>query len=101
MAEQTPDQLARNQLREYRQVVADVIGELRAQEVRDTYAAITLVELAAQHVKNLSNPAGKPGRLERITKIRDAYLSKIEGLKNTPAQAFRTPDPSSDVNTAP
>lgn len=101
MAEQSPEQTSRSQLREFRQVVADVVGELRGQEIRDSYAAVTLVELAELHVKQLSSTGQRPGRLERLTRIKDAYLSKIEGLKNTPPESFRTPDASSDVNTAP
>ena len=102
MAEQTPEQIAREQIREYRQVVADVVGELRSAEVRNTYASITLVELISDHVKSLSAPGAKKlGRLERLTQVRDRYLAKIEGLKATSPHNFRTPDPASDANTAP
>lgn len=97
----SPEETSRNQLREFRVVVSDVVGELRSQEVRNTYASLTLMELADQHLKFLSSTEGRPGRLERITALRDAYLSKIEGMKSTPPENFRTPDPVNDVNTAP
>lgn len=96
-----PQEISRQQLREYRIVVSDVVGELRSQEVRNTYASITLLELAEQHLKFLSSTEGRPGRLERLTALRDLFLSKIEGMKATPPENFRNPDPVHDVNTAP
>lgn len=101
MAEQSPEQIARSQLREFRQVVANVVGELRGQELKDSYSALTLLELCSQQITNLSSTGTRPGRLERLTRVRDEYLSKIEGLKSTPPSSFRTPDASTDVNTAP
>ncbi len=87
-------------LREYRIVVAEAVVELRAQEVRNTYAALTLPELAAQHLKALDNTdENRPGRLQRIEKIKTNLKNKLAGIKAIDPSAFRTPDPKRDANT--
>lgn len=100
-SEQTPAETSRNQLREFRRVVADVVGELRSQEVRDTYAALTFPELIDQHLKQLTGEGGRvPSRKARLKKMYDEFNSKIEAIKATPPSAFRQHDPQGDVNTA-
>ncbi len=94
------DESARNQLREYRIAVSEVVGELRSQEVRNTYAAITLPELIAQHRKMLSSTdPERIGRRERLTALKDNYLGKIEAMKRTDPDQYRTPDARQDSNT--
>lgn len=94
-----PNDQARSQLREFRRVVADVVTELRSAEINDTYAALTLSELVNQRLEILDSRGTRPGKLQRIKAIRDAYLAKIEGLKATAPGVFRTPDPGTDANT--
>ena len=103
MADQElPTETSRSQLREFRRVVADVVGELRSQEIRDSYAAVTLVELMDRHVVRLvEGSAAKPSRLARIEALYVAYKNSIEGIKATSPSVFRAHDPNSDVNTAP
>jgi hypothetical protein len=97
----TPAESSRNQLREFRRVVGNVVGELRSQEVRDTYAAVTLVEVLDQQLTMLSGTSRIPSRKQRLTKMYDEFNATIEAIKGTSPDAFRQHDPNTDVNTAP
>jgi hypothetical protein len=90
---------ARNQAREFREIVGNVVAELRSQEVRNTYAAITLTEVLNQQLSMLGGTNRIPSRKQRLKKAYDAFNSSLEAIKNTPPEAFRTPDPKEDVNT--
>lgn len=93
------DEAARNQLRAYRETTANVVGELRSQEIRDTFAAITLSEVIEQHLTTLTGKGRIPSRKARLEKIHKTFNDSIEALKKTSPDSFRTPDPSRDVNT--
>ena len=99
MAEDTSDSSARAKLREFRRVVANVVGELRSQEIRDTYAALTLTEVLDQHLKDLTGEGRVPSRKSRLKKLYDEFNTNIQAIKDTPPSAFRTPDAKQDVNT--
>ena len=82
--------------------MADVVGLLRAAEVRDSYASVSLEELMDQHIDSLvgnKNPL-HPSALVRLTKIRDAFMANLEQIKEMPPENFRRPSPSDDVNTS-
>lgn len=93
---------AREQLREFRRVVASAVGELRSQEVRNSYASVSLEELIDQQIVLLEGTADatSPSRLERIRKVKKDLTDNIEGMKASSPANFRRHDPSSDVNTA-
>lgn len=91
---------ARNQLREFRRVLANVVGELRSQEVRDTYAALTLTEVIDQHLKQLTGDGRAPSRKQRLTTVHEEFKANIQAIKDTSPAAFRQHDPKNDVNTA-
>lgn len=99
----TPRTSAREQLRDFRRVVADAVGELRSAEVRDTYAALSLEELVDQNIERLegSGDPTSPSRLERVRKLRDELAAKIDAMKETPPEFFRRADVDGDVNTPP
>lgn len=97
--EEDPQEKARAQLREFRRMVANMVGELRSQEVRDTYAAITLGEIVNQHLLYLVGNKTKPGRKQRMEQMFKEFEDNIEAIKATPVQNFRAPDPKNDVNT--
>lgn len=101
--ERTTQQASRQQLREFRRIVAAAVGALRSQEVRDTFVALSLEELADQHIERLSESGDptRPSRLQRIRIIRDDLTNSIEAMKETPPENFRRHDPDTDVNTAP
>ncbi len=102
MSEQTASDSSRNQLREFRRVTANVVTELRSQEVRDTYAAITITELVNQQLEFLVGTEGRvPSRKQRLKTVYEEFNNNIAAIKATPPSAFRQHDPSSDVNTAP
>ena len=102
MAEQTngkSDESAREQLREFRRVVANVVGELRSQEVRDTYAALTFTEILDQHLLQLVGDGKTPSRKQRLKTMYEEFNAAIDKIKDTPPSAFRQHDPKQDVNT--
>lgn len=101
--ERTEARQAREQLREFRRIVAAAVGELRSQEVRDSFVSLSLEELADLHVERLqeSDDPSQPSRLDRIRKIRDDLTNNIEAMKDTAPERFRAHDPDSDVNTSP
>lgn len=101
--EQTPRVRAREQEREFRRIVANAVGELRSQEVRDTYASLSLEELIDQHIERLegAEDALNPSRLQRIRRVREELSNSIEAMKATPPDNFRRHDPEGDANTAP
>lgn len=86
---------------EFRRVVANVVTELRSQELRDTYAAVTMNEVLDQALLVLTGDGKRLGRKQKLTKVREEFLGAIEAIKKTPPSAFRFPDPSEDVNTPP
>lgn len=103
MPESTPQSSAKEQLREFRRVVANAVAELRSKEVRDTYAALSLEELMDQHVARMEETTDpiNPSRLQRLRRVRDELVAKIEAMKATPPDNFRRHNSSSDVNTDP
>jgi hypothetical protein len=103
MADETPpSESAKKQLQEFRRYVADVVGELRSQEVRDTYAALTLPELMNQHLVRLVDGDGiRPSRKQRLDTIYKAFKENLKGIMDTSPEAFRRHDPKDDANTAP
>lgn len=99
----TTDSDRRARLREFRQIVADAVGELRSAELRESYYALTLEELIDTAIDELDHPEDRPeqrlGRKQRLTRVRDRLRDNIEAMKEVPPELFRSPDPESDVNT--
>lgn len=101
-SDSTPSAAARNQLRAFRGIVSDVVGELRSQQIRDTYSAITITELMQAHLVELVDGApGKQSRKQRLDALVSAFKANLDAMKATPPDNFRTHDPQGDVNTAP
>lgn len=104
MTERTPGDARREQLREFRRVVAAAVGELRSEELRNAFSALSLEELVDEAVRRLDDSATdpiNPSRLQRIRKVRDDLVNNIAAMKETPPEYFRSPDPERDVNTDP
>jgi len=101
--ERTPNQASREQLREFRRIVAAAVGEIRSQEVRNTFASLSLEELADQHIERLNDSSDPmhPSRLDRLRTIRDDMANSIQQMKDTPPEAFRRHDSDNDANTSP
>lgn len=101
-SETTPSESSRNKAREFREVVANVVGELRSAEIRKSFASVTLLELAAKHADRLDKgDAVRPSRLARIEALYKRYKDSIEEIKATPVDMFRSHDPATDANTEP
>lgn len=81
--------------------MANAVGELRSQEVRDSFAALSIEELMDQHIAQLddSDDPTNPSRLQRLRQVRDDLANSIEAMKETSPSAFRRADPDNDVNT--
>jgi (p)ppGpp synthase/HD superfamily hydrolase len=101
--ERTPQEQSREQLREFRRIVADAVGELRSQEIRNSFASLSLEELADQHVARLAEDSNqlRPSRLRRLRKVRDELANTLQAMKDTPPESFRRSDPQDDANTPP
>lgn len=101
-SETTPNETSRNRAREFRRVVANVVGELRSQESRNSFAAVTLLELAARHADRLdTGDPMRPSRKHRLKTVYDQYKASIAAIKETPVEMFRSHDPATDANTEP
>lgn len=96
------NQETQDRLLDFRRAVADIMGELRGTEIRDSYAAIGLEELMDQHVDRLTESTDpmRPSRLARLTKIHTTFVDSLESIKATPPGMFRRHDPDGDANTA-
>lgn len=102
MAEQTPNETSKNKAREFRRIIANVVGELRSKETRDSYAAVTLLELMSAQADRLDKgDTVRPSRAARLKSVYDAFKNNIAAIKETPPDTFRSHDPASDANTAP
>ncbi len=101
--ERTPDAQSKDQLREFRKVVAAAVGELRSSQVRNTYAALSLEELMDQHVSRLvdTNDPIHLSRKQRIDRVHQGLTNSITAMKATDPSAFRARDPATDTNTNP
>lgn len=92
----------RTQLREFRRIISAAVNELRAEQNRNSYSALSLEELIDDAVKRLDDSAAEasnPTRLQKIRKIRDDLVNNIAAMRETAPEDFRAPDPSADVNT--
>lgn len=93
-------QQSREQLQEFRRIVSSAVGELRASQVRDAYAALSIEELMDQHVERMSGTGkGVVSRKQRLEKLYDQFTGSIEAMKNTDPSRFRIRDTENDVNT--
>lgn len=101
--ERSQQEASRDQLREFRRIVANAVGELRSQEVRDSFSSLSIEELMDEHIERMeeSDDPLRPSRLQRLRAVRDDLANSIEAMKETPPSAFRRPDPDNDVNTDP
>ena len=101
MAERTQEERELEQFRQFRRIVADVVAELRGQEIRDAFASISIEELMDRHIDEIEGTDRiKPSKLQRIRKVYTDFVQNIEGMKATDPSSFRAPDPDADVNTA-
>lgn len=89
----------RQKLREFRRVVGNAVVELKSEEIRDTYAAITLSEVVDQQLERLTGNGRLPSQKQRLTKVYEELKASIDAIKATPPSAFRQHDPKNDVNT--
>jgi hypothetical protein len=100
--EQTPQEAARNQVRVFRSIIANVVGELRSQAIRSSYASVTLAELCDRHLVALvSGEPNRPSRKQRLDATVKEFRSNLAAIKATSPDQFKRHDPQGDVNTAP
>lgn len=97
------DPEAREQLQVYYTTIGEAVGALRAAEVRDTYAAISLEELTQRRLERL-NDSADPMRLDRlaqVTRIQKNLTDRITAIKELPPSHFRRRIEDDEVLTAP
>ncbi len=98
----TPTEERRDQLREFRRIVAAAVSELRSEESRVSFSAMSLEELIDEAIRKMDDSAAtaeNPTRLQRIRKVRDDLVNNIAAMRDVPPEHFRTPDPEADTNT--
>ena len=102
MPNRTEAEAARDTLRRYRLVVANTVGFVRSQEVMRSFTALSLEELIDRRIERIEAPqsGGKPGALARLQSVKTEFEAALEGIRNTPPESFRAPDPDRDANTA-
>lgn len=104
-----PDQQKNKQLlnddlsSQLRRSVNDAYAFVRGQEVVESFSCITFEDLAAQQIERLSGKqtTSRPNEINRITRVYERVHGAVENIKALPADAFRKPDDTTDVNTKP
>lgn len=101
--ERTESEVSREQIRTFRRIVAAAVAEVRSQEIRDTYASLSLEELIDQHIELLEGTSDplRRSRKARVQKVYDDLANNIEAIRATPPERFRRHDPEADANTPP
>lgn len=101
MTERTASEASRETLQRYREIVANTVGFVRSREVTRSYTSIGLEELIDSRIARIEEPmeGTRPGALARLEKIKNDFEDVIEGIRETPPDAFRRPDPDTDANT--
>lgn len=85
------DEQNREQLREYRRVVANAITELRGQVVRDKFISKTIVHAIDEQISKLTGE-GTAVRLsdkDRAERVVSDLEETIEAIKATPPSVFK------------
>ncbi len=101
MTERSATEASRETLQQFRDTVAGTVGFVRSREVTHGYTSISIEELVDNRVARIeaAQTDTRPGDLARLEKIKNDFDAAIEAIKATPPDAFRTPDPDTDVNT--
>lgn len=90
-------------IQRFREVVADVVGEVRSAEVRHTYVALSIEELVDQQIERLEAGASqdpmKPARMDRLQASYDAFKQSISAIKDLPPEMFTPADPNTGTNS--
>ncbi len=102
MAERTEAEASKETLKQYREVTASVVGFVRSREITRAFTSLSLEELIDRRIARIEAPQDgqRPGALAQILKIKTDFVNAIEGIRATPPDAFRSPDPSTDANTS-
>lgn len=87
----------------FRNIVADVVGELRGEEIARSFASISIEEVVDQHIAELTEARNQTSvsRLARVEHVYNQLVENIEELKEMSPEEFDARDPSNEVNTPP
>lgn len=101
MTEHTATETARETLDNYRTVVGNVVGFVRSAEITRSFTSVSIEELTDKRIGRIEDPQteDRPGALAQLEKLKNDFDNALEGIRNTPPDAFRSPDPANDVNT--
>lgn len=85
----------------FRSAVANIIGELRSTESRDSFVSLSLEELVDDQISMLEEGKSKdplvPTRKDRLKQIYTEFSDSIEAIKATPPEAFTPPTNGDDA----
>lgn len=101
MKARSPQEISKETIQQYRDVVGAVVGFVRSQEITRAYSSISLEELVDRRITRIEAPSegDRPGALARLNSIRVEFVKAIDAIKALPPDTFRAPSPSTDANT--
>lgn len=101
MTEHTATETSRETLQNYREIISEVVGFVRSGEITRSFTSLSIEELVDNRIERIEAPqtGDRPGALARLEKIKNDFENALQAMKDTPPDAFRSPDPSNDVNT--
>lgn len=84
-----------------RRVVSNAYAFVRGRETVASFSAITFEDLAQAQIDRLSGKGTptRPNAITRVKNIESDLVAAAERIKQTPPDAFLTPDEGKDVNT--
>jgi len=102
MADSSKDK-DQDKLDEIREDIERAYAFVEGQKATQSFYAITPEECFDRFIERIEgkDTESRPNVINRITKIKNRVLAAIEKIKSLPPDAFKAPDPESDVNTDP
>jgi hypothetical protein len=88
---------------EVRRTLADAYTFVSGQQAVRSFSALTPEELFDQQIERIAgkDTDARPNELHRIDAIETALQRALSQVKALPADAFKQPDESTDVNSPP
>lgn len=88
---------------EVRRTMADAYAFVSGQQAVRSFSALTPEELFDQQIERIEgkDTDARPNELRRIDAIEASLQRALSQVKALPADAFKTPDEATDVNTPP
>jgi len=95
------DDKRQDQAQQHREILSNAYAFVEGQKATKSFAAITPEDLYDRFIERVegADTQARPNVLNRITRTKNELSSAVAALRVLPAEAYRTPNPSTDVNT--